>query len=210
MREFVLYKGEKFFIQTSGRYYQSGRKTAPERLLHRRVWLDNFGPIPAGLEVHHIDENWRNNDVKNLGLKVGEDHRREHTTKLMADPVRRAVAVQALRDNSHKAAAWHASSEGRDWHSLNSLQAWEKREMKPVKCTVCGNAYETYFESRSRFCSNKCEQKEGHQRHKTATGDCAQCGESFTFNKFKKPPQECCSRGCAIRRRLGHPSTRLW
>ncbi len=211
MREFVLYKDEKFFIQTSGRYFHSGRKgKGRERLLHRRVWADNFGPIPEGLDVHHRDEDWRNSDPRNLALIPADEHKRLHMLARMADPVLRAAAIQALRDNSHKAAEWHASPAGRDWHSLNSLQAWEKREMKSAKCTVCAKAYGTYFESRSRFCSNKCEQKEARERHKTATGDCLQCGEPFTFLKFRKTPQECCSRGCGIRRRLGHPPTRLW
>lgn len=211
MREFVLYRGEKFWIQTSGRYFQSGlRGKGRERLLHRRVWVDSFGPIPEGFEVHHDDEDWRNNEPGNLALKVATDHRREHALKLMADPARRAVAVQALRGSSHKAAAWHASPEGLAWHAANGKQTWAKREAVETTCTVCSKKYETYFESRSRFCSNKCEQKEARERHKTATGDCVQCGEPFSFLKFKKTPQECCSRGCGIRRRLGHPPTRLW
>lgn len=45
----ILYKGEPFFLQTSGRYYQSGRKDASERLLHRRIWIENNGPINKGL-----------------------------------------------------------------------------------------------------------------------------------------------------------------
>lgn len=211
MREFMLYRGEKFFVQSSGRYYSSGRKgRGRERLLHRRIWADTFGPIPEGLDVHHLDENWRNNGVGNLSLVLSEGHKSFHMTKLMAEPERRAAAIQTLRDYSEKAAEWHASPEGREWHSKNAIQAWAKREAVPAVCTVCAKAYETYFESRSRFCSNKCEQQEARERHKTATGDCVQCGEAFTYNRFQKRMQECCSRGCGIRRRLGHPPTRLW
>jgi hypothetical protein len=208
MREFQVYQGEKFWIQTTGRYFQSGRRgknAHQERLLHRRVWVDNFGPIPVGTEVHHLDENWRNNDVGNLELRSITKHRTEHQLERMADPVFRAKALQALRDGSAKAAEWHASAEGIEWHRQNGIQAWEKRKPTPAVCTVCKTSYETYFASRSRFCSNNCEQKEGRIRSKTATGTCVQCGQAFTFNKYKKGGQACCSRGCGIRRRLGHP-----
>ncbi len=203
-REFVLYKGEKFFLQTTGRYFQSGRKAAPERLLHRRIWIDNFGPIPEGTEVHHLDEDWRNSDPENLEVRSITKHRREHQLKRMADPVFRAKALAALREASPLAAEWHASPEGLAWHSQNSRQAWAKRQAVAATCVVCSTTYEAYF-GRSRFCSNSCEQKESRSRHKTATGECLQCGAVFTFNKYKKPPQECCSRACGIRRRLGHP-----
>lgn len=205
MREFVIYRGEKFWLQSTDRYFQSGSKKAPERLLHRRIWIDNFGPIPPGFEVHHQDEDWRNNAPTNLVLKVATEHRREHMLKRMADPEARAAAIQTLRDNSDKAAAWHDTPEGRAWHAANSKQAWAKKPVRQMTCTVCAKPYEAFFESRSRFCSHNCEQYESYRRHKTAVGECAQCGADFTYNKFKIPAQECCSRGCGIRRRLGHP-----
>ena len=62
----ILYAGERFRIQTTGRYYQSGRKGSPERLLHRRIWIDNFGAIPEGFVVHHKDGDWTNNRIENL------------------------------------------------------------------------------------------------------------------------------------------------
>lgn len=206
-REFVLYQGEKFWLQTTGRYFQSGRKNAAERLLHRRVWIDHYGPIPEGTEVHHLDEDWRNNAIGNLEVRSISKHRSEHQLARMADPEFRAMALQALRDSSDKAAAWHASPEGKEWHSQNSVQAWAKRQPVPATCSACGKSYETYFANRSRFCSNPCMQREAHARYVTATGDCAQCGAKFTFNRHQKRLQLCCSRACGIRRRLGHPPT---
>jgi hypothetical protein len=64
--ESVTYKGEKYYIQSSGRYYQSRHKVLGERSLHRRVWVEHNGPIPEKHDIHHKDENWRNNDIKNL------------------------------------------------------------------------------------------------------------------------------------------------
>ena len=214
--EFIEYKGEKFYLQKTGRYFSSGRhgKNAKERLLHRRVWTDNFGPIPEGTEIHHIDGDWRNNDPKNLELKSRTKHRAERMLSRMAEPEFRARALQALRDADRAAAAWHASPEGREWHRQNGLQAWEKRTPTAATCTQCAKPYETYFEARSKFCSSACTQKAAQSRYMTAVGTCFQCGTRFAVNRYLKKPPECCSRRCASRRHHGHPPTKpgdvLW
>lgn len=207
--EFVIYRGEKFYIQTTGRYFSSGRHgpNAKERLLHRRVWIDSFGPIPEGTEVHHLDEDWRNNDPKNLEVRSVTKNRQEHQLKRMADPEFRATALKALRDNSHIAAEWHASPEGLAWHKQNSEQAWAKREPVPKVCIICGAGFMAMFASRARFCSNSCEQKESRKRHPQISATCPQCGGGFTFSKYKKGGQVCCSRTCHIRRMHNHPPT---
>lgn len=197
--EHVFYEGERFRIQTSGRYYQSGRKDAAERLLHRRIWLDNFGPIPEGMQIHHKDGNWRNNEISNLELVVSRDHQRKHMEQRMQVPEFREKAIEELRNNSEKAAKWHKSKHGIEWHKENGKQAWAGRKPSLSVCSVCGKEYETFFSSRSRFCSHSCEQKESYQRYKTAIGVCLQCGKEYVFNKYRR--QECCSRQCAIKLR---------
>jgi hypothetical protein len=37
-------------------------------LAHRAAWIEAYGPIPAGLELDHIDRNRSNNDLSNLRL----------------------------------------------------------------------------------------------------------------------------------------------
>lgn len=46
---------------------------------HRKIWEKNYGPIPKdkhgrSLEIHHIDGNHSNNDIKNLQLVTIEEH----------------------------------------------------------------------------------------------------------------------------------------
>src|ERR1035437_5451807 len=97
-REFMERNGEKFWIQSSGRYYQSGRKNVAERLLHRRVWSDAHGPIPAGMHVHHRDGDWRNNALENLELVVPRPHRADHMrARNTADPARHARSLDAAQ-----------------------------------------------------------------------------------------------------------------
>lgn len=46
--------------------------------VHRFVWEENFGPIPEGYEIHHIDNNTRNNDINNLLCVTRSEHTRLH------------------------------------------------------------------------------------------------------------------------------------
>ncbi len=196
----VRYRGVTYFLQSSGRYYQDGRHGAEERLLHRRIWTDRRGPIPPGHVVHHINGDWQDNRIGNLALMPLAQHSREHTTHLMRTrPDFRASADRGMAKAIVKAAEWHRSPKGQQWHKGHGKRSWEGREPIKAVCSICGDSYDTYFATRSRFCSRACEQKECYQRHKTATAQCALCGAAFVFNKFRR--QECCSRRCAIRKR---------
>lgn len=199
---FIIYKGEKFLLQSKGSYYQSGRKEG-ERLLHRRIWIEANGEIPKGMHVHHINGDWTDNRLENLELVEGKLHYSEHMKKRFESDEYRAKNKEDLKLAQEAAKEWHASEEGLAWHSEHGKKTWEGREPVKAICTVCGKEYETYFPSRSRFCSRACEQKEGFQRNKTASGICEYCGKEFVYNKYRK--QKCCSRTCANRMRAGKP-----
>ena len=47
-------------------------------LEHRKIWEDNYGPIPDGMHIHHIDKNKLNNDISNLQLVTPEEHAKIH------------------------------------------------------------------------------------------------------------------------------------
>lgn len=195
----VIYKGEKFWLQSSGRYYQSGQKDGAERLLHRRVWIEHHGNIPDDFHVHHRNGDWTDNRIENLSAVSSFDHHSEHMRERMADKEFRAVANAGLAKAVIAAAEWHGSPEGIAWHKEHGKRTWEGRVPVKATCSVCTKEYETYFPSNSRFCSRSCEQKEGFQRNKTSAGVCVKCGKAFFFNKYRK--QECCSRTCAVRLR---------
>ncbi|HER27630.1 MAG TPA: HNH endonuclease, partial [Rhodospirillales bacterium] len=116
IERFVFYAGQKYWIQTTGRYYSSSRKDDEERLLHRRVWFDAHGPIDSGIHIHHIDEDWTNNSLENLEAINASDHRRMHMEKRLKDPEYKATLLRWLEMGRDKAAEWHRSAEGRLWH----------------------------------------------------------------------------------------------
>lgn len=196
----VVYKGERYRLQSTGRYYQSDDKFAPNRLLHRRVWVDHYGPIPDGMHVHHINGNWADNRIENLELVNAKEHQSYHMRERFKDPVFREKNNLVLKVAQEGAKKWHASEDGLKWHAEHGKKTWEGREPVKATCSVCGKEYETFFPSRSRFCSRACEKREGYVRNKTATGICAYCGKEFVYNKYRN--QRCCSRTCANRLRV--------
>jgi len=48
---------------------------------HRYVWEQAHGPIPAGFEIHHKNEDRGDNRLENLELVEISSHRRSHATK---------------------------------------------------------------------------------------------------------------------------------
>lgn len=197
--ETVVHKGIKYGVQSSGRYFQSFRKDVPERLLHRVVWVEHHGSIPAGHVVHHRDDDWRNNEIGNLGLLPRGKHQSEHMLRLLRGPSARLRNARALDLARIEAAKWHGSPAGVQWHREHGRATWRGRVKARSKtpCTHCGGPIESYFVSRTRFCSHRCGHNAAYFRNKTAGGNCALCGKGFVFNKYRK--QECCSRLCSNR-----------
>ena len=197
-REFVLYQGEKFWIQTTGRYFQSGRKSAPERLLHRRIWIDANGPISDGMHVHHKDGDWRNNTLSNLELVSRSEHASQHMLVRWQNPEEAASMRVALGKAIDAARGWHSTDEGREWHSQNAKNAWKGKEPKECSCVVCSGIFTSLFPTRAKFCSKKCTQAYYYQNARVES-ECVFCKSKFS--RFKYRDQECCSYDCAAKLR---------
>lgn len=196
--EHVVYAGERFRIQASGRYFQSGRKDATERLLHRRVWLDNFGPIPEGMHVHHRNGDWRDNRPENLELVSASGHHSQHMRERWADPATAERMRDGLAAAVESARAWHATDEGRAWHVENGKRAWSSRQLGVCTCQKCGVQFESYWPTRARFCSKKC-MRAAYYKAARVGRKCACCGTEFSAYVYRE--QRYCSLTCSNRSR---------
>ena len=48
------------------------------KLLHRLIYEENFGPIPEGFHIHHLDNDKNNNALENLVLISKSNHHKLH------------------------------------------------------------------------------------------------------------------------------------
>ncbi len=69
-KEPVIYRGRKY-TPSKGDYlrdtiFRNGKRGPAERQLHRVIWEEAHGPIPAGHQVMFKDGNKRNFDLSNL------------------------------------------------------------------------------------------------------------------------------------------------
>jgi hypothetical protein len=51
---------------------------------------------------------------------------------------------------------WHKSKEGLTWHSTMSKETWKYKKTTKKICINCNKKYETYFPTRSKYCSPHC------------------------------------------------------
>ena len=197
--EFVEYRGERFYLQSSKRYFQSGRKGVEERLLHRRVWADANGAIPPGMTIHHKDGDWRNNDLSNLELLHRGEHFREHMLERWADEASRSEFERGLEKAREAAKAWHSSDEGLAWHKQNGKRSWSKKRPVEIACAVCEERFLGHPSAGAKVCSKACGLKLTYPNRFTVDRVCVACGVSFKGSRYRETRY--CSRACSNRHR---------
>lgn len=194
MRDDITFKGVTYtrwpnHPERSKRCYYWPPRGSNRDALHREIWKDAHGPIPDGHVIHHIDHDPLNNDVANLACMAHGDHTRHHRTD--EDAERDRAHLDRHRD---RAAEWHRSPEGRDWHSRNARASAERRRVER-HCEVCGKAYQTSHPERSKYCSVACQQRDRRRTGKAGVrATCPVCGATFVQNYDGRP--ETCGRAC--------------
>lgn len=193
------YGGYKFTRDDRTGYFLSTVKIGDRRKrLHVYVYERERGRnVPAGYQVHHIDENKNNNEIENLACIPEHYHLSYHSKKNAEE--NREQLVKALDAARNAATEWHRSKEGRQWHKAH----YEKmksalREKHTFKCRYCGR---DFIGIREGFC---CDSHKTAYRNKSGVDDeprkCEICGKWFIINKYRKT--KTCSRECATLKRM--------
>lgn len=160
--------------------------------LHQEIWKVEYGEIPKGYAIHHIDENPLNNDLSNLeAMPV-----REHSSLHSSDPKhlkKQRKHIDKIRPLSKE---WHSSPEGIEWHRQHAKDSlWKNREPIEYTCEQCKQQFTSFNKAGVRFCSNNCKSQwrrdSGIDSVKKA---CVVCGSEF-IAKDKRVKH--CSRKCA-------------
>lgn len=190
-----IFNGIQFVADGKGYYRELGNF---KNLMHRYVWTWYNGNIPKGYEIHHIDFDRSNNNISNLQLVSRSEHRRIHAD-LLTDEQREWKRNNLKMNAVPKAAEWHGSQAGHEWHSQQIKMQRELGQFKhKLICTYCGKTYVGEINGQNTFCSGKCKSA---YRRKTGVDNvehiCPVCGNTFSTNKYK--PTVTCSRSCANR-----------
>lgn len=149
------FMGVRYYL--CGNYYQhKGTR------LHRAVWEAHNGAISTDYHVHHIDGDRSNNQIENLALMQGMDHVRMHAV----EDERRENGKKAILFAIKAAPEWHASDEGRKWHSQHAKECWKDAPVQKYSCTMCGREFETRCTRRSgnHFCGGNCRARYGRRK----------------------------------------------
>ena len=200
--QYVKYDGIRFYRDGKG-YWIGQTKGSDGRQhrirLHTYVWEKHNGPVPDGYEIHHIDRNTDNNEIENLVMLTVEEHRALHAS-LLTDEKRQAYRENLDRTARPKAKEWHASEEGRKWHSIHGKEVAAKQAQRKTTnvCCYCGKEFEVLSSvaNRTKFCSNKC--KTASRYHSGVDNEirsCSICGKDFICNKYSRI--KTCSKNCA-------------
>lgn len=197
-KTFVEVHGIKFYKSAQG--YWLGQVEGLPKRLHVFVWELHNGPVPDGYDIHHIDHDKDNNSIENLTAIRREDHRKWHTADLDKD-----VLLASLDKARPKAAEWHKSGVGHEWHKEQYERTlrdkWDETVSKP--CEVCGKMFECSIlvAYKSRFCSNNCRaQFRRDSGVDNITVPCQICGKEFETNKYSRG--KFCSPECRKESRL--------
>lgn len=179
----------KYYYVPNGKY----RKNGVGRL-HQEIWKDNYGDIPDGYVIHHIDGNPLNNNISNLKCVELKEHSKNHYDgfpEWLKSWLRNRFPIV-----QEKAKNWHKSKEGRAWHSSVAKLMWKEQIYRTETCEYCGAEYKTRsMRKNDRFCSNSCKSA---YRRKMGFDDqiykCQYCGNKFVKNKYSEGNY--CSNKC--------------
>ncbi len=167
--------------------------------LHRDLWVAVHGGIPDGFEVDHKDGDTLNNIADNLQLLTSSEHGKKHGGESSERGRKRFATMDPSKraDMLAKAAEWHRSEQGKEWHRQHGRTVAESVPMVPSRCEQCERDF-TVKQNRAsvtRFCSNNC--KSANRRKcgsDNAERKCSQCGSLFVVNRYAR--KKYCSRPC--------------
>ena len=199
----VVFNGETYVRNPNSKYYFKHTTRNEERRhatqLHRAVWEFYNGPIPDGYHIHHIDHDIDNNDISNLECISASEHLSMHGKENFKDAEYREKMLKNLEAIRSKAAEWHSSEEGLEWHRKHTEESLAKTWVKEERtCEECGKKF--IGTKRGRFCSQKCYRhyikRESGMPVRDRNRTCRFCGKEFFASE--RGFQKYCSVECRI------------
>lgn len=159
-RNFVRFNNHNFYENPANGYWEAKIKKNGKRetlRLQRAVWEFYNGEIIGDMHVHHIDGNKANNNIENLELLTPLEHAKKHGKRTAALWDREEMQ-KARAYGLEKCKNWHASEEGKKWHSEHQKITTQKNIITKI-CTECGKEFRTWHDKREQSMCLKCRDK---------------------------------------------------
>lgn len=126
----VVYRGQEY-IKYPGQKYYSNRARQHDMRLHRKIYTDVYGEIPAGYHVHHIDGDTDNNSIDNLVAIPPSVHMKETLKQRWGRSTRKKCVSCGKQFEAINNRAFFCSKTcaHREWRRKNSdrVNSWCKR-----------------------------------------------------------------------------------
>lgn len=202
-----VFNGISYYKRKNGKYYYSSYSVNGKKVhsaLHRDIWEFYSGfKLKSDECIHHKDGNPENNSFENLEAVNKVAHNSEHHKELWKKLDYRTRQLENLALIRPLANQWHKTEEASKVLSDINKKYWETKETSPCVCKMCGKEFQTYFPTRTKYCSSLCWQrdpKKGYFSQFTDTRKCLLCGNDFLANKYRKTVY--CSYLCSNRHRV--------
>lgn len=127
----IEYKGKKYYRYPDSKrrqlrvyYWRHDKWKGAPVALHRQIYEDNFGLIPKGWHIHHIDGNTENNSPQNL----------------QAMPACLHASIESKKSWEETGASRRANRSTTEARKKNSI-AQKNRMKKELTCEFCGDKF---------------------------------------------------------------------
>jgi len=167
--------------------------------LHQEIWKSEYGEVPDGYEIHHLDMDTLNNKIENLTCILVKEHHKIHYRAWAAIPGNREKQLAQLDSIRGKAAAWHSSPEGIEWHKQHARKLWNNPKMGYLTCNECGKEF-TSPRGNTKYCSPKCAEQYNRKHDKRKSVTCVICNTEF--KTYVKSTAKTCSEKCRVEKIL--------
>lgn len=175
----------------------------------RWVWEKANGPIPEGMEIHHINEDPTDDRIENLKMLTVHEHQLHHMTheKAMEMVIARGAAPRKVETRACATcrvefmAAFRTERDSFEKYCSHACASAGKVARRPKPCAHCGETFQPTKVKGLKYCSRECFDR---ARSTTVAMDCPTCGTSFEYQPHKGRPRKFCSSKC-----FRHTST-IW
>lgn len=205
-RQTINYGGYKFHRYPSAEkssdrnYYKGWVKENgiwKKKSLHIFKYSQEVGSIPKGYSVHHSDADFNNNEISNYEIIPRGKHTKYHYD--ISSQEHKDLQTKKLLELAIPASkVWHASEEGRKWHSEQNKKNLHG-EIQNGICAECHKEFKTDLRKIPKYCNVKCKNRAVTRKFRNdkryfEDRICQRCGKVFSVNKWGK--NKFCSREC--------------